>query len=63
MTEEDITWEPAPCGHCEGYGCSYCSRTGIVLVKAPKTPCRHCDGVGCYYCGFTGWTHPKTRYD
>lgn len=66
MTEEkneEIVWEPAPCSHCEGYGCSYCNRTGTVMVKAPKTPCRHCEGVGCFYCGFTGWTHPKTKYD
>ncbi|NMB78435.1 MAG: hypothetical protein GYA23_05005 [Methanomicrobiales archaeon] len=63
MTEENIEWEPAPCAHCEGLGCNYCSRTGTVMVKAPKTPCRHCEGIGCFYCGFTGWTHPKTKYD
>jgi len=63
VSDPERTWEPAPCGHCEGYGCTYCDRTGTVLVEAPKRPCRHCEGVGCFYCGFTGWTHPKGKYD
>jgi hypothetical protein len=63
ITNEKKVYEPAPCGHCEGYGCTYCNKTGTVLVESPKTPCRHCEGVGCFYCGFTGWTHPKGKYD
>ena len=51
------------CGHCEGIGCTYCNKTGTVLVVAPKRQCPHCDGVGCIYCGFTGWAEPKGKYD
>ena len=37
MTGEKKIYEPAPCGHCEGYGCTYCNKTGTVLVESPKT--------------------------
>jgi DnaJ-class molecular chaperone len=63
MADEQKTYEPARCGHCEGIGCTYCNKTGIVLVRAPKTICPECEGVGCIYCGFTGWSHPKGKYD
>jgi len=63
MADEIITWEPATCRHCEGAGCTYCNKTGTVLVRAPKKICPACDGDGCIYCGFTGWDHPKGKYD
>ena len=63
MAERKKQYEPALCGHCEGYGCTYCSGTGTVLVEAPKRKCPHCDGAACFYCGFTGWYHPKGQYD
>ena len=63
MTEHEKKYEPAPCGHCEGAGCTYCNKTGSVLVEAPKRICPHCDGDGCFYCGFTGWHRPKGKYD
>jgi DnaJ-class molecular chaperone len=56
-------YEPATCRHCEGIGCTYCNKTGTVLVLAPKKICPECEGVGCIYCGFTGWAHPKGKYD
>jgi len=63
MTDQEKKYEPALCGHCEGAGCTYCNKTGSVLVEAPKKKCPHCDGVACFYCGFTGWYHPKGKYD
>ena len=63
MTEPEKTYETALCGHCSGLGCLYCSKTGTVLVLAPKRACPHCEGVGCFYCGFTGWHRPKGKYD
>jgi len=63
MAEHERTFEPAPCGHCDGLGCLYCGRTGTVLVEAPRKRCPQCEGVGCIYCGFTGWFHPKSRVD
>lgn len=63
MTEPVKTFEPAICQHCEGIGCTYCNKTGTVLVTAPKSLCKHCEGVGCIYCGFTGWTGPKSKCD
>ena len=63
MPDDMVTWEPALCGHCGGIGCTYCNKTGTVLVRAPKKACPECDGVGCIYCGFTGWLHPKGKYD
>ena len=56
-------YEPAICAHCEGAGCLYCCKTGVVLVTAPKRKCHHCEGVGCIYCGFTGWAGPKGKCD
>jgi len=63
MTVPEKRYEPVTCCHCEGMGCTYCNKTGTVLVTAPKTSCRHCDGAGCIYCGFTGWAGPKGKYD
>jgi hypothetical protein len=63
MTEQEKSYESARCGHCEGAGCTYCNKTGSVLVEAPKKICPHCDGDGCFYCGFTGWHRPKGKYD
>jgi DnaJ-class molecular chaperone len=63
MHEQEKKYEPAQCGHCEGAGCTYCNRTGRVLVLAPKKKCPDCEGVGCFYCGFTGWYRPKGKYD
>jgi len=63
MGESRKTFEPATCGHCDGLGCTYCAKTGIVLVTAPKRPCPQCEGVGCIYCGFTGWEGPKSKCD
>jgi len=63
MVGEPVTWEPAICGHCGGIGCTYCNKTGTVLVRTPKKTCPECEGVGCIYCGFTGWSHPKGKYD
>ncbi|MEN6443953.1 MAG: hypothetical protein WC391_01275 [Methanoregula sp.] len=63
MTDEEPKYEPATCGHCGGLGCTYCNKTGTVLVAAPKTSCPACDGIGCIYCGFTGWTRPKSKCD
>jgi hypothetical protein len=63
MAEQEKKYEPAPCGHCEGAGCTYCNKTGSVLVEAPRRKCPHCDGDGCFYCGFTGWHRPKGKYD
>lgn len=51
------------CRHCEGAGCTYCNKTGTVLVRAPKKICPACDGDGCIYCGFTGWERPKGKYE
>jgi len=56
-------YERVLCTHCEGAGCTYCEKTGYVLVLAPARRCRHCDGDGCIYCGFTGWAGLKGRYD
>ncbi|MFA4861830.1 hypothetical protein [Methanoregula sp.] len=63
MTPPEKTFEPAECGHCGGLGCTYCNKTGTVLVTAPKRQCLHCESVGCIYCGFTGWTGPKSKCD
>lgn len=63
MEENTKKYEPAPCGHCGGIGCTYCNCTGSVLVLAPRKKCPHCDGDGCFYCGFTGWHRPKGKYD
>lgn len=63
MTEQGKEYEPARCAHCEGAGCTYCDKTGRVLVLRPKKPCRHCEGEGCFYCGFTGWAGLKGKYD
>ncbi|MGA7797436.1 MAG: hypothetical protein WB986_02280 [Methanoregula sp.] len=63
IADEQNTYEPAICGHCSGIGCTYCNKTGTVLVRAPKKHCSECEGVGCIYCGFTGWARPKGRYD
>jgi hypothetical protein len=63
MTEPEKKYEPAPCAGCEGAGCTYCGKTGTVLVEAPKRKCPHCGGDGCFYCGFTGWHRPKGKYD
>jgi hypothetical protein len=63
MTGKEKTFEPAICQHCEGAGCTYCNKTGTVLVTAPKRLCQHCDGAGCIYCGFTGWAGPKSKCD
>ncbi|MFA7304609.1 MAG: hypothetical protein WC015_08915 [Methanoregula sp.] len=63
MTTTKKDYEPVTCGHCEGFGCTYCNKTGTVLVAAPKRQCPHCEGVGCIYCGFTGWASPKGKYD
>jgi len=56
-------YESAPCAHCGGIGCSFCGKTGCVLVAAPKRVCPHCEGDGCIYCGFTGWAGVKGKYD
>lgn len=63
MTEYEKKYEPATCAGCEGAGCTYCDKTGSVLVEAPKRKCPHCEGDGCFYCGFTGWHRPKGKYD
>jgi len=63
MADVQKIYEPATCGHCDGIGCTYCNKTGTVLVLAPKKICPECEGVGCIYCGFTGWAHPKGKYD
>ena len=63
ITTGDQIYESATCGHCEGIGCLYCNKTGVILVKAPKRQCLYCEGVGCIYCGFTGWADPKGKYD
>ena len=63
MADVQKIYESATCGHCDGIGCTYCNKTGTVLVLAPKMICPECEGVGCIYCGFTGWAHPKGKYD
>ncbi|HNX17709.1 MAG TPA: hypothetical protein PKM50_05195 [Methanoregula sp.] len=63
LADGKITYEPATCGHCEGIGCTYCNKTGTVLVRSPKKTCISCEGAGCIYCGFTGWERPKGKYD
>jgi DnaJ-class molecular chaperone len=56
-------YERVQCTHCEGEGCTYCDRTGSVLVRKPARRCPHCEGDGCIYCGFTGWCGLKGKYD
>ncbi len=56
-------YDKVRCCHCEGAGCTYCDRTGFVLVRAPAAACGQCEGAGCIYCGFTGWACPKGKYD
>jgi DnaJ-class molecular chaperone len=63
MSAKEKTYVEATCGHCDGAGCTYCNKTGIVLVATPTRLCPHCEGVGCIYCGFTGWADPKEKYD
>ena len=63
ITHGQKIFESAICAHCEGIGCLYCNKTGVVLVTAPKRHCHDCEGVGCIYCGFTGWADPKGKYD
>ncbi|MFZ1898593.1 hypothetical protein [Methanoregula sp.] len=58
-----IPTSPRSVGTVAGFGCTYCNKTGTVLVRAPKKHCSECEGVGCIYCGFTGWARPKGRYD
>jgi hypothetical protein len=63
MTGGKKEYVAVTCGHCDGIGCTYCNKTGIVLVVAPQRKCNECEGVGCIYCGFTGWAEPKGKYD
>jgi hypothetical protein len=63
LTGKGERYETATCAHCGGIGCSFCDKTGCVLVAAPKRICPHCEGIGCIYCGFTGWAGLKGKYD
>jgi hypothetical protein len=63
MSASPRKYEEVRCAHCEGAGCIYCDRKGMVLALCPAVPCRHCDGEGCIYCGFTGWAGLKGKYD
>jgi len=63
MTEKPVCYVKVKCSHCEGAGCTYCDKTGYVLVGEPARKCKHCEGVGCFYCGFTGWACLKGKYD
>jgi hypothetical protein len=58
MSEENETYAPETCCHCEGLGCLYCNKTGTVMVPQPSQKCRHCGGDCCIYCGYTGWERP-----
>ena len=63
MSNSTIVYCSVVCSHCEGEGCTYCNKTGHVLVKEPACRCRTCEGDGCIYCGFTGWAGLKGKYD
>ncbi|RXE55133.1 hypothetical protein ABH15_12975 [Methanoculleus taiwanensis] len=58
MPEIEGEYAPETCCHCEGLGCLYCNKKGVVMVLQPSRKCSHCGGDCCIYCGYTGWEHP-----
>jgi len=56
-------YDTVTCRHCDGAGCTYCNKTGVVEVEKPAKLCHHCGGDCCIYCGYTGWEHPRGKYN